>query len=126
MLPDQAQKTDIFSGRNLFFMAAGLVMVCQLAAMGLVAGDQVKKAELRNSRLSLQRVAIARCFEFNSRAERQDCMLQARDDTFNGTQFADNAKALNARESASYTDFNRGFAPADMRMGVMAVSFAAN
>ncbi|MES2414778.1 MAG: hypothetical protein V4614_13310 [Pseudomonadota bacterium] len=119
------KKPDLFSNRNLLLMAGGLIIVCQLVAMVLVAQEQVKKAEARDSQMSQQRVAIAKCFELNTRAGRQDCMLQARNASFqDGAQIATSANP--GRESPSYTDFNSGSSPAVMRIGAVAVSFAAN
>ena len=127
MFSDHLQKLDRVSGRSLFVVAGGLVIACQLVAMVMVADEQVRKAELRDSRQSLQRAAIAQCFEANTRAERQSCMLQVRNMTPAGNQVAANGGSLDpVHEAASYTDFNRGAASSTMRAGVMAVSFAAN
>ena len=71
---------DSTSGRTLLLIAAGLVIICQLVAMALVAEGQVKKAEIRDSQLNLQRVALARCFEASSRSDRQSCLQQAGND----------------------------------------------
>jgi len=127
MFSDHLQKLDRISGRHLFLMAGGLVIACQLVAMVMVVGEQVKKAELRDSQQSLQRAAIAQCFEASSRADRQSCMMQVRNIVPSGNQVAMNAVGLDpVREAASYTDFNRGPASSAMRADVMAVSFAAN
>ena len=127
MFSDHLQKLDRISGRNLFMMAGGLVIACQLVAMVVVASEQVKKAELRDSQVSAQHAAIAQCFEANSRAERQSCMSQVRNIVPSGNQVAVNAGGLDpVREAASYTDFNRSPASSAIRADVMAVSFAAN
>lgn len=126
MFSDHLQKLDRVSGRNLFLMAGGLVIACQLVAMVMVAGEQVKKAELRDSRMSSQRAAIAQCFEGNSHAEQQSCMLQARNAIPAGLQVANTGGLDPVREAASYTDFNRGAGSSTMHADVMAVSFAAN
>lgn len=52
MLSDHLKKIDRTSSRNLFLIASVLVIVCQLVAMALVAGSQVQRAELRESRLT--------------------------------------------------------------------------
>ncbi len=80
MFSDHIRKVDNASGRTLLLVAAGLVIVCQLVAMALVAEGQVKKAEVRESQLSFQRTATARCFETNSRFDRQSCLDQANAD----------------------------------------------
>ncbi|MES2192226.1 MAG: hypothetical protein V4454_19070 [Pseudomonadota bacterium] len=127
MFSDHLQKPDRISGSKLLLMAGGLVIACQLVAMVMVAGEQVKKAEMRDSRQSLQRAAIAQCFEANTRAERQSCMLQVREGMPAGNQIAANAGSLDpVREAASYTDFNRGTASSGVRADVMAVTFATN
>lgn len=126
MFSDHLPKIDRVSGRSLFLMAGGLVIVCQLAAMVLVAGEQVRKAELRDSQQSVQRAAIAKCFEGTTRAARQDCMLQARNQSMGGDQMTAGMTAPDSspREVASYTDFTRGPSTA-MQVGVMGVSFAS-
>lgn len=126
MFSDHLPKIDRVSGRSLFLMAGGLVIVCQLAAMVLVAGEQVKKAELRDAQHSQQRAAIAKCFEGTTRAARQECMLQARNESLGMTQIAAsvNKPDSSPRELSSYTDFTRG-PSASMQVGVMGVSFAS-
>ncbi len=127
MFSDHLPKIDRISGRNLFVMAGGLVIACQLVAMTLVAGEQVRKAEIRDSQLVAQRVAIAKCFEGNTRAERQDCMQQAKNMSMDSGQMEASTRSpeSQARESASYTDFTRG-PSVNVQASVMAVSFATN
>ena len=80
MFSDHMRKIDSTSGRTLLLVAAILVIVCQLVAMVVVTGGQVKKAELRESNLSFQRSAVARCFEVNTRFDRSSCLQQANAD----------------------------------------------
>ncbi|MES2281055.1 MAG: hypothetical protein V4542_06550 [Pseudomonadota bacterium] len=126
MFSDHLPKIDRVSGRSLFLMAGGLVIVCQLAAMVLVAGEQVKKAELRDAQQSQQRAVIAKCFEGATRAARQECMLQARNESLGVARMAagSNSPDSSPRELTSYTDFTRG-PSASMQVGVMGVSFAS-
>lgn len=125
MFSDHLPKIDRVSGRSLFLVAGGLVIACQLAAMVLVAGEQVKKAEMRDSQQSVQRAAIAKCFEGNTRAARQECMLQARNQSLGNPMTASAATTDSSpREVASYTDFTRG-PSSSMQAGVMGVSFAS-
>ncbi len=126
MFSDHLPKMDRTNGRSLFLIAGALIIICQLVAMVLVAGDQVKKAELRDSQQSVQRAAIAKCFEGTTRAARQECMLQARNQSLGSNQMAASVTTTDSspREVASYTDFNRG-ASAAMQVGVMGVSFAS-
>ena len=81
MFSDHMRKIDTTSGRTLLMLAAVLVIVCQLIAMALVADGQVKKADLRESNLNSQRMAMARCFEVNPRFDRDSCLQQASVDT---------------------------------------------
>ena len=77
MFSDHMRKIDNAGGRTLLIIAAALVITCQLVAMAMVADGQVKKAELRETNLTLQRVAMARCMEANPRADRESCLQQA-------------------------------------------------
>lgn len=76
MLSDQLQKFERISSRNLFLVAAVLVIVCQLVAMAMVADGQVKKAQLREAQISAQNIALASCFESSSRLDRNSCVPQ--------------------------------------------------
>ena len=93
MFSDHMRKVDNTSGRTLLLVAAILVIVCQLVAMVMVAGGQVKKAELRESNLSFQRFAVARCFEVNTRFDRSSCLQQADADLAKAVPNADVASA---------------------------------
>ena len=115
MLSKQFQKIERTSSRNLFLIAAGLVIVCQLVAMALVADGQVKKASLREAQISAQNVALASCFETGSRFDRSNCMRQLQADNPSAAinTMASDGAGLNASQSGS---------PAG---GLMNVAFAA-
>ena len=57
----------------LLAIAAGLVIVCQLVAMVMVADGQVEKAQLRDARQASARAATAWCIESNRGAALRDC-----------------------------------------------------
>ncbi len=117
MFSNHLQKIDRTAGRNLLWIAAALVIVCQLVAMALVAGSQVQKAALRESKLTTQNLAMARCFEASARYDRHSCMLQATADT--------QAAVSVSQSDDKAQDSNRAASPAAMH-GFMAVAFGAN
>jgi uncharacterized membrane protein len=78
MISDHFHKIDKASGAGLWVAAGVLVIVCQFIAFVMVAQGQVKKAELREARLALERVAIANCMESSVGAARHNCLQQAR------------------------------------------------
>ena len=57
------RKIDEAPHKTLLLVAAGLVMVCQLVAMALVAGEQVQKAQMRGDSQASRQVAMATCIE---------------------------------------------------------------
>ena len=68
MFSDHLQKVDQVPQRTLWLAASGLVIVCQLVAMALVAGEQVQKAQMRNDIDASRQAAVASCVE-TSRGE---------------------------------------------------------
>ena len=114
MLADQFQKIERTSSRNLLLIAAGLVIICQLVAMAMVADGQVKKAELREAQIAAQNVALANCFETSPRFDRSSCMQQLQ---VQGPPDESNRVASNT------ADVN-GLQPANVSTGLMSVSFA--
>ncbi|MCY1168407.1 MAG: hypothetical protein V4455_11475 [Pseudomonadota bacterium] len=118
MLSDHLQKIDRTSSRNLFLIASVLVIVCQLVAMALVAGSQVQRAELRESRLTAQNIAMAKCLEASARFDRQACMLQQPD--------TDRSSAVAASLAMDKpAGLSHAALPAATQ-GFMAVAFGAN
>jgi hypothetical protein len=63
MFSDHLRKIDEAPHKTLLLVAAGLVMVCQLVAMALVAGEQVQKAQMRGDSQASRQVAMATCIE---------------------------------------------------------------
>lgn len=78
MISDHFRKIDLISNRTLFLLAGGLVIVCQLVAMALVADGQVQKAQVRHSEVASQKLAFAQCVESGIYTSRQGCLLQVR------------------------------------------------
>ena len=121
MFSDHLQKIDRSSGRNLFVIAGALVILCQLVAMAIVADGQVKKAELRESQMTSQRVALAQCFENTFGSARSSCMREVYNNETPGYAKGRPDNNLMAYDRA----YDRSAVRAPVQ-GVMAVSFAAN
>ena len=77
MFSDHIQKIDRSSGKKLLLIAGGLVIVCQLVAMVLVAQGQVEKAQAREVSQASQRTATAWCVETSLGAELRGCATQS-------------------------------------------------
>ena len=73
MFSDHLRVTDPDPVRPLLVIAALLVIVCQLLAMVLVAGGQVKKAELRDASQASARSASIGCMHSSRGAALKDC-----------------------------------------------------
>jgi hypothetical protein len=76
MLLERLRKMDRNSRQTMIILAVGGIIVFQLWAMAFVAAGQVKQAELRESVLTSQRVAITQCLENRRGASLGSCMLQ--------------------------------------------------
>ena len=73
MFSDYLRILDQAPAKTLLFIAALLVIVCQLVAMVLVAGAQVEKAELREARYASARATIIGCMKSSQGAALKDC-----------------------------------------------------
>jgi hypothetical protein len=73
MFSDHLRKIDEAPHKTLLLVAAGLVMVCQLVAMALVAGEQVQKAQMRGDSQASRQVAVASCVETSRGVAVKDC-----------------------------------------------------
>lgn len=78
MFSDDLQKIDKLPHKTLFGVAAGLVILCQLVAIALVANGQVAKARERDARHAYEQMAVSQCMETNIGAARHDCIQQTR------------------------------------------------
>lgn len=73
MFSDHLEKIDRASPKTLFFVASGLVVICQLVAVVLVTQGQVEKAEAREVRLANDSTAAAWCVETSFGADIKGC-----------------------------------------------------
>lgn len=73
MFSDHLRKVDEAPTRTLLLIAAGLVIVCQLVAMVLVADGQVEKAQMREASQASARAATAWCVESSRGAALRQC-----------------------------------------------------
>lgn len=78
MFSDHLRKIDEAPHKMLLLVAAGLVMVCQLVAMALVAGEQVQKAQMRGDSQTSRQVAVASCVESSRGVAVKECFRLAR------------------------------------------------
>lgn len=78
MFSEHLKKFDEIRYRTLLWVAAGLVLLCQLVAVAFVADEQVTKARIREFQRHTEMLAIAQCIENSAGAARQSCIQQAR------------------------------------------------
>ena len=78
MFSDHLPKIDEVPSKMLFLVAAGLVILCQLAAMALVVDGQVNLAQVRDALRVSERTAINQCMESRLGAARHNCIQQAK------------------------------------------------
>ncbi|OGA97560.1 MAG: hypothetical protein A3E79_08455 [Burkholderiales bacterium RIFCSPHIGHO2_12_FULL_61_11] len=97
MFSDHLQKIDKVSSKTLLGVAAGLVIVCQLIAMALVADGQVKNAQWRDAS---ERIVMAQCRQSPMGGARQSCIEQARA-ALSPSREADTRQIAKAADSTS-------------------------
>jgi len=78
MFSDHMPKIEEVPYKKLLLIAAGLVFLCQLAAMAFVAESQVAKAKEREDQRRAELMAISQCMETSAGAARSQCIQQAR------------------------------------------------
>ncbi|MFS2035302.1 hypothetical protein ACEN8I_14875 [Polaromonas sp. CT11-55] len=119
------RKFDELPYKTLLMVAAGLVILCQLAAMVFVADSQVAKAKMRDDQRRAELLAISQCMETRAGAARQNCIQQARAATNAQPPAADGASKAPAFAEASASAGNVMPAhPARSPQGLMAASFS--
>lgn len=74
MFSEWVEKVDTMPSKVLFSVAAGLVFVCQLAALALVANGQVEKAHVRDAYYSSAQTQMADCSKTYSGPARSQCV----------------------------------------------------
>lgn len=75
MFSDHLRKIDQAPHKTLLLAASGLVIVCQLVAMALVAGEQVQKAQMRGDSDASRQAAVASCVEASRGVAVKGCFL---------------------------------------------------
>lgn len=131
MFSDHLPKIEETPYKTLLLIAAGLVILCQLAAMAFVAESQVAKARERDDQRRAELTAISQCMETSAGAARSQCIQQARVVATASPQPA----AGNAAKAPAYADASTstsassgGVMPAHSTarppQGFMAASFA--
>ena len=73
MFSDHLQIIDNAPAKKMLFVAAGLVVMCQLVAMALVAEGQVEKAHVRETSQASFQAAMASCIESSRGIDLKDC-----------------------------------------------------
>ena len=73
MFSAQLKPINKISASKMLLLVAGLVLVCLLIAMALVAGGQVQKAQLRQASQASLQAALANCLESQQVSVIKDC-----------------------------------------------------
>jgi hypothetical protein len=126
MFSDHLRKIDEIPYKTLLLVAAGLVILCQLAAMAFVAESQVAKAKERDDQRRAELMAISQCMETSAGAARSRCIQQARVVAVAAPPPA----AESAPKAPAFADASAGSSvmpsrlPAHPPQGFMAASFA--
>lgn len=125
MFSDHLRKIDEVPYKTLLLVAAGLVILCQLAAMAFVAQSQVAKAKVRDDQRRAELTAISQCMETSAGTARSQCIQQARV-VASPQPAAEGASKAPAYADASSSSGNvmPSRSPAHPPQGFMAASFA--
>lgn len=81
MFSDHMQKPSRFPQTGLLMAAGGLVIVCQLVAMAMVADRQVQRAGVRDLQRATQQLALADCIQRSTGSTRHICIRQSQLDS---------------------------------------------
>lgn len=73
MLSQLLAKTPELPREKLFWGVVGVLVVGQLFAFWTLCSDQVRRAEVRDATLQVQRVAVAECLRYIPRATLNSC-----------------------------------------------------
>ena len=76
MFSERVKKVDTMPFRVLLGVAAGLVFLCQLAALALIANGQVEKAHARDTYYTSAQMEMADCSKTYSGPARSQCIEQ--------------------------------------------------
>ncbi len=111
--------------REYLYLGAGAVLIVSLlAAIAMVAGGEVKKAQARDAMLASQQTAVAYCVETLRGAALSNCMRHAKADVYNDGAKSTLAGNGPAGPAGAVMAGGQARAPAD-NMGMMPVSFSA-
>jgi hypothetical protein len=128
MFSDHLPKIEEMPYKKLLLIAAGLVILCQLAAMAFVAESQVAKARERDDQRRAELTAISQCMETSAGAARSQCIQQARVVATASPQQPETGNAGKAPAYADASASSGGMMPAHSPsrppQGFMAASFA--
>ena len=128
MFSDHMPKIEEMPYKKLLLIAAGLVILCQLAAMAFVAESQVAKAKEREDQRRAELTAISQCMETSAGAARSQCIQQARVVATVSPQQPEGGNASKAPAYADASASSGGMMPAHSPsrppQGFMAASFA--
>lgn len=110
MFSTHLPKVDIVPREYLYLGAGLLLIVAMLIAIATVAGDEVRKAKIRDSRLASQQTAVVYCVETQRGIALNSCIQQAKADPYDTDQttVADNSAAF-SRSAAVATSGTQGF-----------------
>ena len=78
MFSEHLRKINEIPRRTLLGVAGGFLILCQLGAIAMVADEQVKKAQVRETQRTSERIAAAHCMESTMGAARHSCLQQAK------------------------------------------------
>jgi hypothetical protein len=77
MFSDHVKKVNRFPQAGMLILAGGLVIVCQLVAMAMVADQQVQRASVRDLQRVTQQTALADCIQRSTGSTRHICIRQS-------------------------------------------------
>jgi hypothetical protein len=73
MLPQPTEQDAVSRRGRLFWVILGALAVGQLLAFWMLCSHQVRKAQMRDVSLQVQRVAVADCLQYIPRATLNSC-----------------------------------------------------
>ena len=116
-------KLSRFPQAGLLLAAAGLVIVCQLVAVAMVADKQVQRAGVRDLQRVAQQASLADCIQRSTGANRHGCIRQSQLESDSGepavaTQWS--GPASNASNVAIADDLATNQTADIMRVGAAA------
>jgi hypothetical protein len=124
MFSDHMQKFSRFPQTGLLIAAGGLVIVCQLVAMALVADRQVQRAGVRDLQRVAQQLAFADCIQRSTGPARHGCLRQSQLESDGGEPVV--ARPANEQTFAIKNVASAGEAGANDTADIVRVGIAGN